>query len=215
MAYTQTARHHHHPNLMINGNPLNILPVTDHQQKSVGVILPQPLLKRIQLHGTDHQGQFFFLIWAEQGCGAGFERSSQLLESASNVACFAQARWRGRKEPAHLKNGYQALTGKLAVHNGKRSDIELIHDFQGFTGTGVGGDLNDLGLHDIAYSGSHISHEPRRGYPEFTQDKLNPIIDVSTSGSDGIWHTYLPFEVSIGNGRANAIHVWVAMSDDE
>ena len=119
------------------------------------------------------------------------------------------------KEPAHLKNGYQALTGKLTVHNGKRSDIELIHDFQGFTGTGVGGDLDDLGLHDIAYSGAHISHEPRRGYPEFTQDKLNPIIDVSTSGSDGIRHTYLPFEVSIGNGRANAIHVWVAMSDDE
>ena len=64
-----------------------------------------------------------------------------------------------------------------------------------------GSDLNDLGLHDIALSGSHISHEPRRSYPEFTQDKLNPIIDVS-SGSDGIWHTYLPFEVSIGNGKS-------------
>ena len=94
--------------------------------------------QRDQLHGTDHQGQFFFLIWAEQGCSAGFERSSQLLESASDICVFRARRDGEEKEPAHLKDGYQALTGKLAVHNGKRSDIRLIHDFQGFAGTGVG-----------------------------------------------------------------------------
>ena len=103
----------------------------------------------------------------------------------------------------------------LRIHNGETSQIILVNQLDSVVNGGRRFDEDDLGLHHVVNAWREIGDEQRGGEAEFLEDKINPLVGVSTTGSHDIGMTGEVLKFCVTNCCADRIHVWIPMTDDD
>jgi hypothetical protein len=135
-------------------------------------------------------------------------------------ACGDEARpfrsfLRAEKMMADLERRKQTEEAPFSIDDRQAAQAPFLEQMNGVVGSRVGINADDVAFHDIAHPVGEIADENRRLDSELVQDEIDPLIRVPGAGRDHIRGAGDLFEMRVGDGRADRIHVRVFVADDK
>ena len=194
---------------------LNVVAVADEKHDPLRALVPQALGKGIRAHCPDHEQilrglvrQFARDHFAAKGGHDAGERGAD----EPRCICLLPRR---EQVVADLERGEQTEEAAFSVDYRQAAQPPFLEKMNGIINRRVGVDANHVAFHHVAYAVREIADEHWRLDPKPVQHEIDPLVRVPGAGCDHIWGASGTFEVCIGHGRANRIHIRVLVADDD
>ena len=122
---------------------------------------------------------------------------------------------RGKHETEQLAFADHAEECPAAVDDGQRAQTASHHGRQRLGHRTIGVRRDELRDHRIAHAGRGIGKKVGLWHAEKVEHEGDALVEGAGARRAHVLHAQPAFEIGIGDGRANRIHVRVAMADDD
>ena len=179
------------------------------------LIFLQPRAEAVLLHRADEQEELLLggrELAADELAAHGARDGGERRDDGPRCASLF-ARW--EKVVHDLVGIQQARAAAAIIHDRQAAQLAEFDELDGFVNRRVHMHAHHVWLHHVMHARAQVAEQHGRLDAETVEREINPRIRRPASGGNHIGPAAEPLEFRAADGRADRIHVWILVADDD